>query len=101
MIAIAYGGFYLIRMRQLRHANRDGVRRLLGLHRDASYGEVLQQVERIEPRPVTATGQLVLVAAAVATLALGVIVDQFTAALVGRGAGRGGGHGARAPTGAR
>ena len=81
VIAIAYGGFYLIRMRQLRNANRDGVRRLLGLHRDASYGEVLQQVERIEPRPVTATGQLVLVA--VATLALGVIVDQFTAALAG------------------
>ena len=68
VIAIAYGGFYLIRMRQLRNANRDGVRRLLGLHRDASYGEVLQQVERIEPRPVTA---------------LGVIIDQFTAALAG------------------
>ena len=83
VIAIAYGGFYLIRMRQLRNANRDGVRRLLGLHKDASYGEVLQQVERIEPRPVTATGQLVLVAAAVATLALGVIIDQFTAALAG------------------
>jgi hypothetical protein len=95
VIAIAYGGFYLIRMRQLRNANRDGVRRLLGLHRDASYGEVLQQVERIEPRPVTATGQLVLVAAAVATLALGVIIDQFTAALAGVGAGRRGGHGAR------
>ena len=83
VIAIAYGGFYLIRMRQLRNANRDGARRLLGLHKDASYGEVLQQVERIEPRPVTAIGQLVLVVAAVATLALGVIIDQFTAALAG------------------
>ena len=41
VIAIAYGGFYLIRMRQLRNADRDGVRRLLGLHKDASYGEVL------------------------------------------------------------
>ena len=49
----------------------------------ARYRAVLQQVERIEPRPVTTTGQLVLVGAAVATLALGVIVDQFTAALAG------------------
>jgi hypothetical protein len=83
IIAVAYGGFYLIRMRQLRRANRDTVRRLLGLHKDASYGEVLQQVERIEPREVTATGQLVLIVAAVAMLAIGVALDQFTAALAG------------------
>ena len=83
IIAAGYGGYFLIRTRQLRRADRDGVRRLLGLHRDATYGEVLQQVERIEPRPVTTTGQLVLVVAAVATLALGVIIDQFTAALAG------------------
>ncbi len=44
---------------------------------------MLQQVERIEPRPVTTTGQLVLVVAAVATLALGIFLDQFTAALAG------------------
>jgi hypothetical protein len=83
IIAVGYGGFYLIRMRQLRRANRDTVRRLLGLHRNASYGEVLQQVERIEPREVTTTGQLVLIVAAVAMLAIGVVLDQFTAALAG------------------
>ena len=83
IIAVAYGGFYLIRMRQLRRANRDGVRRLLGLHKDATYGEVLQQVERIEPREVTAAGQLILTAAAVAMLAVGIAVDHFTAALAG------------------
>ena len=47
-------------MRQLRRANRDTVRRLLGLHKDPRYGEVLQQVERIEPRPITTKGKLVL-----------------------------------------
>jgi hypothetical protein len=83
VIAIAYGGFYLIRMRQLRSANRDGVRRLLGLHKNASYGEALQQVERMEPRPVTTTGQIVLVLFAVATLALGVALNRFTAAVAG------------------
>lgn len=83
VIAVAYGGFYLIRMRQLRRADRDSVRRLLGLHKDATYGEVLQQVERMEPREVTAAGQLVLVAAAVGMLTIGVLFDQFTAALAG------------------
>src|SRR3954454_11621522 len=83
VIAIAYGGFYLIRMRQLRRADRDGVRRLLGLHKDATYGEVLQQVERIEPREVTTSGQLILTGAAVAMLAVGVAIDHFTAALAG------------------
>jgi hypothetical protein len=83
IIAVAYGGFYLIRMRQVRTADRDGVRRLLGLHKNASYGEVLQQVERMEPRPVTTTGQIVLVLFAVATLALGVAIDRFTAAVAG------------------
>jgi hypothetical protein len=83
VIAVAYGGFYLIRMRQLRRADRDSVRRLLGLGKEASYGEVLQQVERIEPRPVTVRGQIVLVVAAVLMLGLGVVTDQFTAALAG------------------
>ena len=83
VIAVAYGGFYLIRMRQLRRADRDGVRRLLGLHKDATFGEVLQQVERIEPRPVTLTGQIVLVTAAVLMLALGAAINQFTPAVAG------------------
>ena len=83
VIAVAYGGFYLIRMRQLRRADRDGVRRLLGLSKNATYGEALQQVERIEPRPVTTIGQVVLTLAAVAMLAVGVVIDQFTAAVAG------------------
>ncbi|HEY0387433.1 MAG TPA: hypothetical protein VGC71_03225 [Gaiellales bacterium] len=83
VIAVAYGGFYLIRMRQLRRANRDSVRRLLGLHKDATYGEALQQVERMEPRDVTAAGQVVLIVAALAMLAVGVLLDQFTAAVAG------------------
>jgi hypothetical protein len=83
VIAVAYGGFYLIRTRQLRRANRDTVRRLLGLHKDATYGEALQQVERIEPRPVTAQGQLVLTIAAIGLLSAGALVDQFTAAVAG------------------
>ena len=83
VIAVAYGGFYLIRMRQLRRADRDSIRRLLGLHKNATYGELLSQVVRMEPRDVTTAGQLVLVAAAVAMLAIGVLFDQFTAALAG------------------
>ena len=83
VVVVAYGGFYLIRMRQLRRADRDGVRRLLGLHKDATYGEVYQQVEQIEPREVTTTGQLVLTGAAVAMLGVGVAIEHFTAALAG------------------
>ena len=60
IIAVAYGGFFLIRMRQLRRANRDGVRRLLGLDRDATFGEVMSQVEKIEPQPLTTTSRVVL-----------------------------------------
>jgi hypothetical protein len=82
LIAFAYGGFYLIRMRQLRRANRDTVRRLLAVHKDATYGEVLQQVERIEPQPVTVRGQLVLSVAAAVLLGVGIVIDQFTTALV-------------------
>jgi hypothetical protein len=80
---VAYGGFYLIRTRQLRRADRDGVRRLLGLHRDATYGEVLQQAERLEPRPVTVRGQLVLTVGAAVLLGIGIAVDRFPAALAG------------------
>jgi hypothetical protein len=83
IIAVAYGGFYLIRTRQLRRADRDGVRRLVGLHRDATYGEVLQQVERLEPKPVTAQGQIVLTVGAAVLLGIGIALDQFSAALTG------------------
>ncbi len=83
LIAFAYGGYYLIRMRQLRRANRDTVRRLLGLHKDATYGEVLQQVERIEPHPVTVRGQLVLTIAAAVLLGVGIVLGEFTTAFAG------------------
>ena len=57
VVAVAYGGFYVIRMRQLRRAGRDGVRRLLGLERNASYGEALSMAERITPSPSRPTGE--------------------------------------------
>jgi hypothetical protein len=82
LIAFAYGGFYLIRMRQLRRANRDTVRRLLGLHKDSTYGEVLQQVEQIEPHPVTAQGQLLLALVAGALLVSGIVFGRFTTAVI-------------------
>jgi hypothetical protein len=89
IIAVGYGGFFLFRSWQLRRANRDGVRRLLGLHRDSSYGEVLQQVERLEPRPVTFTNQVVLAVSAAAVLivadALGFLIPAFTALCLGVG----------------
>ena len=89
IIAVGYGGFFLLRTWQLRRANRDGVRRLLGLHRDSSYGEVLQQVERLEPRPVTLRNQVVLAVSAAAVLivadALGLLVPAFTALCLGVG----------------
>ncbi len=82
IIAVGYGGFYLIRARQLRRADRDGVRRLLGLHRDASYGEVLREVERIEPPEALGTGaRVVLTAMAALLLAVGAYVGRFDAAL--------------------
>jgi len=82
LIAFAYGGFYLIRMRQLRRANRDTVRRMLGLHKDSTYGEVLQQVERIDPHPVTAQGQLLLGVVAGALLVSGIAFGRFTTAVI-------------------
>jgi hypothetical protein len=83
IIAAGYGGFHLIRSRQLRRADRDGVRRLLGLHKDASYGEVLQQVERLEPKPVTNAGRAVLVAGAVVALAAGHLLGRSEIAVLG------------------
>ncbi len=71
MIAVAYGGYFLIRMRQLRRADRDGVRQLLGLDRDATFGEVIQQVEKIEPQPLTTTSRIVLALAAAMVVAVG------------------------------
>lgn len=89
IIAVGYGGFFLVRSWQLRRANRDGVRRLLGLHRDSSYGEVLQQVERVEPRPVTFANQVVLAVSAAAVLIVadlvGLLVPAFTALCLGVG----------------
>lgn len=87
VIAVAYGGFYLIRMRQLRRADRDSLRRLLGLHRDATFGEVAQQMEAIEPRPVTAGGRLVLAVGAAAVLIIGQALGRFDPALIGLGLG--------------
>jgi len=82
VVAVAYGGFYLTRMRQLRRANRDGVRVLLGLERNASFGEVGQQLERLEPRPLTAAGRLVLVTAAAAVAIAGIALHRFDTAMV-------------------
>ncbi len=83
VIAFAYGGFYLIRSRQLRRANRDTVRRLLGLDKDSTYGEVLLAVEQMEPHPVTVAGQMVLIAGAVVLLAAGIALGEFTPAVAG------------------
>ena len=68
VILCGYGGFYLVRMRQLRRANRDSLRMLLGLHRDATFGEVWQNAERLEPQPVTNTQRAVIVGAATAVV---------------------------------
>jgi hypothetical protein len=61
VVAVAYGGFYLIRSRQLRRANRDGVRRLLGLAKDASFGEAAGQAMRVEPAPLAAAAAVVVI----------------------------------------
>lgn len=82
VIAFAYGAFYLTRMRQLRRANRDSMRRLLGLERDASFGEVGQQIVRLEPQPLTGAGRLVLVVAAVAVAVTGLALHRFDTAMV-------------------
>ena len=82
VVAVAYGGFYLTRMRQLRRADRDGVRALLGLEPDSTFGEVGQQITRIEPRPLTPTGRLVLVAAAAAVAIAGLALHRFDTAMV-------------------
>ena len=87
VIACGYGSFYLIRSFQLRRANRDTVRLLLGLHRDATFGEVWAEAERIEPRPLTNRGRLVIAGAAAAILVIGQMTGRYDTALIGLGLG--------------
>ncbi|HSD04053.1 MAG TPA: hypothetical protein VLB81_16875 [Gaiellales bacterium] len=87
VIACGYGSFYLIRSFQLRRANRDTVRLLLGLHRDATFGEVWAEAERIEPRPLTNRGRLVIAAVAAAILVIGQMTGRYDTALIGLGLG--------------
>jgi hypothetical protein len=82
VIAAGYGGFYLVRMRQLRRANRDGVRMLLGLDKNATFGEVWQNAERLDPKPVTNTGRLVIAAAAAGLIVLGYLIGRYDTALI-------------------
>jgi predicted secreted protein len=83
VVAVAYGGFYLIRMRQLRRANRDAVRRLLGLERDSTFGEAASQAMRVEPAPVTGTGRIVLAAVAGLVVLGGYLLHRVDTALIG------------------
>ncbi len=82
VIAAGYGGFYLVRMRQLRRANRDGVRMLLGLDKNATFGEVWQNAERLDPKPVTNTGRLVIAAAAAGLIVIGYLIGRYDTALI-------------------
>jgi hypothetical protein len=82
VILCGYGGFYLVRMRQLRRANRDSLRMLLGLHRDATFGEVWQQAERLEPRPLTNAQRAVIVASATGVVVLGYVLGRSDTALI-------------------
>ena len=87
VIACGYGSFYVIRSYQLRRANRDTVRLLLGLHRDATFGEVWAEAERINPRPLTNRGRLVIAGAAAAILVVGQMTGRYDTALIGLGLG--------------
>jgi hypothetical protein len=80
VIGCGYGSFYLIRSFQLRRANRDTVRLLLGLHRDATFGEVWSEAERIDPHPLTNRGRLAIAVVAAAILALGQMTGRLGAA---------------------
>jgi hypothetical protein len=82
VIAAGYGGFYLVRMRQLRRANRDGVRMLLGLDKDATFGEVWQNAEAVDPKPVTNTGRVVIAAAAAGLIVVGYAIGRYDTALI-------------------
>ena len=87
VIACGYGSFYVIRSIQLRRANRDTVRLLLGLHRDATFGEVWAEAERIDPRPLTNRGRLVIAGVAAAILVIGQMTGRYDTALIGLGLG--------------
>ena len=87
VIACGYGSFYLIRSFQLRRANRDTVRLLLGLHRDTTFGEVWAEAERVDPRPLTNRGRLVIAVVAAAILAIGETTGRYDTALIGLGLG--------------
>jgi hypothetical protein len=82
VIAAGYGGFYLVRMRQLRRANRDVVRTLLGLDKNATFGEVWQNAERLDPRPVTNAGRFVIAVAAAGLVVVGYAIGSADTALV-------------------
>jgi hypothetical protein len=82
VIAAGYGGFYLVRMRQLRRADRDGVRLLLGLDKNASFGEVWQNAERLEPREVTTAGRFVIAIAAAGLIVIGYAIGRYDTALI-------------------
>jgi hypothetical protein len=87
VIACGYGSFYLIRSFQLRRADRDTVRLLIGLHRDTTFGEVWAEAERIDPRPLTNRGRLVIAVVAAAILAIGEMTGRYDTALIGLGLG--------------
>jgi hypothetical protein len=82
IVAAGFGGFHLIRSLQLRRADRDRLRVMLGLSIDASYGEMMQQVERIEPQPITGQGKLVLAVGAALLLLIGQLLGRFELAVV-------------------
>jgi hypothetical protein len=82
VIAAGYGGFYLVRMRQVRRANRDGVRMLLGLDKDATFGEVWQNAEQLDPRPVTNATRAVIAAAAAGIVVVGYLIGRSDTALI-------------------
>ena len=55
--------------------------------RDATFGAVWAEAERIEPRPLTNRGRLVIALAAAAILLIGQVTGRYDTALVGLGLG--------------
>jgi len=58
------------------------VRRLLGLEKNASYGEALSTAERIAPQPLTTAGRIVLAVGAAGVILAGVVFDRFEIAVI-------------------
>jgi hypothetical protein len=83
VVAVAYGGFLLLRMRQLRRADRDSIRRLLGLDRDTSFGAAASEAAHIDPRPLPPGGRATLAGVALAVVVAGRLLDHFDTALIG------------------